>query len=116
MRHTLGSADEVHEGKSKAYTLTINNKTVALFVVHFRGTFYGYENQCPHTGVNLNWQPDQFIDHSGKNIICTTHGALFRIEDGLCEWGPCLGQQLRSLTIHIENGKLILTDSSSTFG
>ena len=109
MRHILGGIDEIKEGESKAYTLTISDKDVNLFVVHHCGKFYAYKNHCPHTGISLNWQPDQFLDNSSQYIQCSTHGALFRINDGLCEWGPCLGKNLQPLNIYIENEKLMLS-------
>lgn len=108
MHYTLGKASELKENHSKGYTLSINNRQLSLFVVHSGGKFYAYENHCPHTGVNLNWQPDQFLDITEQHIQCATHGALFRIEDGLCEWGPCLGQGLRHLNIEVKNGELVL--------
>lgn len=109
MHHSLGLASALREGTSKAYTLNINDKILNLFVVHYHGKFYAYENHCPHTGIDLNWQADQFLDITGQRIQCATHGALFRINDGLCEWGPCLGQRLRPLTIDVHNDELILT-------
>ena len=109
MRHVLGGIDDINEGESKAYTLTINKQPFSLFVVRQCGQFYAYENHCPHTGIALNWQPDQFLDFTNQRIQCSTHGALFRIADGFCKWGPCLGKYLRPLNIHIENGTLILT-------
>ncbi len=53
MQHILGDADTLANGTSKAYTLTIDDKPLAIFVVHYRKKFYAYENQCPHTGVTL---------------------------------------------------------------
>lgn len=108
MQHRLGGTNEIEEGKSKAYTITINHKAISLLVVHHLGKFYAYKNHCPHTGINLNWQPDQFLDITEQYIQCSTHGALFRIENGLCEWGPCLGQHLQSLTIAAKDGALFL--------
>jgi len=52
---------------------------------------------CPHRGVPLEWQPDQFLDPSASLIQCATHGALFLIESGECVAGPCAGQFLTAL-------------------
>jgi len=112
MQYALGDITDIEEGEGKSYTLTINHKNVNLFVIHHDGKFYAYENHCPHTGVTLNWQADQFFDITNKYIQCSTHGALFRIDDGFCEWGPCLGKHLRPLTLHIDHGKLTLTFSA----
>lgn len=65
-----------------------------LFAVRRSGQVYVYLNRCPHRGVVLEWQPDQFLDPSNSLIQCATHGALFLIEDGECVSGPCAGQSL----------------------
>lgn len=109
MHEYLCDAIAVAEGKSKSFALIQNDKTLELFVVHFRGKFYAYENHCPHTGISLNWQGDTFLDITEQQIQCATHGALFRISDGLCEWGPCIGQHLQSIAIRELDGKLVLS-------
>ena len=68
----------------------------------------GYENRCPHTGVPLNWLPDRFLDETGRNIVCATHAANFRVEDGACLFGPCDGQGLKPLPIEIRAGRIYL--------
>ncbi|SEM91868.1 Ferredoxin subunit of nitrite reductase or a ring-hydroxylating dioxygenase [Pseudomonas sp. ok272] len=68
-----------------------------LFAVRREGRVYLYENRCPHRGVSLEWQPDQFLDPSASLIQCATHGALFLIENGECVAGPCEGQSLNAL-------------------
>lgn len=67
-----------------------------------------YVNRCPHTGASLNWQPDQFLDHTGKYIQCSNHDALFRIEDGVCIAGPCIGQSLSPFRFEIRDGMVFL--------
>jgi nitrite reductase/ring-hydroxylating ferredoxin subunit len=42
---------------------------------------------------------DQFLSDDGRFIVCSTHGALFRIEDGHCLDGPCVGQALERVEI-----------------
>lgn len=68
-----------------------------LLAVRRSGQVYVYLNRCPHRGVGLEWQPDQFLDPSNSLIQCATHGALFLIEDGECVAGPCSGQFLTSV-------------------
>ena len=72
------------------------------FIVRREDGVFGFINQCPHTAVNLDWQPDQFLDMDGLYIQCSVHGALFQIEDGVCVRGPCPGQQLQTLPVHID--------------
>lgn len=80
----------------------------AVFVVRQAGNCYAYVNSCPHTGVTLDWQPDQFLDSSGTLIQCSTHGALFRIEDGFCIYGPCANRSLTAIPTEIEANQLYL--------
>ena len=49
---------------------------------------------------------DQFLDMDKEYIICSTHGALFNVEDGECIWGPCQGESLTKveLEIHSDGG------------
>jgi nitrite reductase/ring-hydroxylating ferredoxin subunit len=104
----LDQTTAVADGSCKEYTLTVNGQAVDVFIVHYRGEFFAYRNLCPHTGISLNWQPDQFLDVPQQHIQCSTHGALFRIEDGYCEWGPCRGQSLTPFTLAQRDGQLIL--------
>ncbi|BBP74787.1 MULTISPECIES: Rieske (2Fe-2S) protein [Pseudomonas] len=68
-----------------------------LLAVRREGRVYLYQNRCPHRGIALEWQPDQFLDASASLIQCATHGALFLIESGECVAGPCVGQSLLAL-------------------
>lgn len=71
---------------------------------------YGYLNRCPHIGIGLNFQPDVFMDLTQRYLLCANHGALFRVEDGFCFRGPCHGQSLQSVTLHIEQSMVWLAE------
>ncbi|WP_456447022.1 Rieske (2Fe-2S) protein [Thiolapillus sp.] len=81
----------------------------ALVVVRQQDRVWVYLNRCPHTGVNLEWQPDRFFDLEGRFLQCATHGALFRPEDGYCVRGPCAGDSLESLPVQVENGQVFVS-------
>ena len=81
------------EGASRGFALD----ELRLLVVRREGRVYAYQNRCPHRGVALEWQPDQFLDASASLIQCSTHAALFLIESGECVAGPCAGQSLTPL-------------------
>jgi len=67
---------------------------------------YGYRNECPHVGTPLDWIPDEFMDREGRHLVCSTHGAVFRIEDGLCLAGPCQGDALEPVAVAVRDGLL----------
>lgn len=79
---------------------------LAVFVVRRGEVVRAYVNSCPHLGVALNWKPDAFLDPAGNSIVCAMHAAVFRIDDGLCEAGPCKGRSLRRLDVGFRNGNL----------
>jgi len=91
---------------AREFSLAGNDGQVEIFIVHANQQFYAYKNHCPHTGVNLNWQPDQFFDFEDRFIQCSTHGALFRIEDGYCVRGPCVGASLSAIPLKIDNHEI----------
>lgn len=92
--HRLCRVDELPEAEGRGFTVRHGEREVALFVIQRDGRRYAYLNRCPHTGVNLDWTPDRFLDWTGRMIQCATHGALFRIEDGYCVAGPCAARSL----------------------
>ena len=78
-----------------------------VFVVRWEGALKGYLNSCPHVGTRLDWTPDKFFHPSEDYLICATHGALFRPEDGLCIAGPCEGDRLKAIEIAVEDGWIV---------
>lgn len=89
---------------------TTSGASVDVLVVRWRGEVHVYRNACPHTGVNLNWLPDQFWSEDGAHLQCSMHGAQFRPHDGQCTWGPCLGQALKALPHLIQGGVVFWDD------
>lgn len=79
---------------------------LSIFILKKNDTIFVYKNSCPHLGIELNWQADQFLDREGMLIQCHTHGALFIPETGVCVAGPCIGQQLEQLPFKIENNTI----------
>jgi len=82
-----------------------------IFIVRDgNGGLRAFENSCPHTGGMLDWVPDQFLSFERKHILCATHGALFRMDDGLCVHGPCIGKSLVSVAVRIVGEHIELVD------
>ena len=78
------------------------------FVINWQGQHYAYLNSCPHTHVNLNWTPNQFLDVESHFIQCGLHGAIFEPQTGLCLRGPCLGQSLACLPTVLHEGTVCI--------
>lgn len=96
--------EELPESGSKGFQLIDGQWLLDFFIVRSDSTYYAYLNQCPHTGIGLNWKPNEFLNSDGNLIQCSTHGAQFRIEDGYCLYGPCAGQSLKPIELQIQEG------------
>ena len=91
------SLEELKKSKCLGFELNDGTTKLEYFLVYYKNAVYSYINQCPHTGINLEWMPNQFLDSSDELIQCSTHGALFNIENGVCLRGPCLGDRLKTI-------------------
>lgn len=99
--------DDIEDGSARGFEFSGQGETLQIFIVRQGLDIYAYRNNCPHTGVSLEWLPDQFLNSSGEYIQCATHGALFRIEDGFCVRGPCAGDALVAIPVCQQGGAII---------
>lgn len=99
--------DEIPEQGSKEFKLDKN----CFFAVKSEGAITVYHNSCPHLGSPLQWQQDQFLNHDKSLILCSTHGALFEIDTGLCLAGPCQNQTLKMADFYIKNEQVYINDN-----
>lgn len=108
----LCALDDIPDGGSRGVLPDARGRHRG-FVVRRGGQVFGYVNNCPHYDrAPLGWKRDEFLNGARDHIMCSAHGALFRIEDGVCVIGPCLGQALVPLALRVCDGQVIgaLTD------
>ncbi len=98
--------DTLPEGKARSF----EHAGKHLFAVKYQGEIYLYLNQCPHMGVNLNWQEDDFFNYDNSMLQCSMHGALFEINTGLCVAGPCKRQSLLPIPFQLVTNQIQLAD------
>ncbi len=85
----LCHVDELDDPGSRAFTLVFEDgHALDIFLVHARGLFRAYVNDCPHQRLPLNWQTDRFLTHDRQRILCVMHAATFAIETGEALSGP----------------------------
>lgn len=97
----LCTLQELIEAKTKGFEQTIGDESIGILLAYQDGVVYAYRNVCPHVGTPLNWLPDQFLDADEQYLQCATHGAMFRIGDGYCEYGPCAGESLQAEAVTV---------------
>lgn len=105
MQHVICSIDEIPEREARGYILDSGEN---IFITQRDGQFYAYKNNCPHLNVELEFLENDFLDSEQEYIECSTHGARFNVEDGVCVFGPCEGQALSKVKISIQNNMVYL--------
>ena len=105
-QRALCRLDELLDGGCKGFGPAPGGFT-GLFAVRQGDQVLVYVNSCPHIGTPLDFVADRFFTRNGKHLLCGTHGALFRPEDGLCIAGPCLGRRLFRAEISVEDGAVM---------
>lgn len=95
----LCNNQHIAENGARGFSLDIEQGKFEVFLVKHNDIVYAYKNKCPHLGIPLNWQPGEFLSIEQSHLQCSTHGALFNIDDGYCIAGPCASESLISLDL-----------------
>ena len=103
-RYFLCHQHDIAETQPRGFDIETDpsQEPLAVLLIHYDNQLYCYQNRCPHLGIPLNWQPNDFLSLEHTHIQCSTHGALFNPNDGQCIMGPCNGDQLTPLTIECD--------------
>ena len=107
----LCAESDIKEGEGRGFVFGSGLDREAMFVIRWRGQLRAYRNSCPHVGTPIDWPENRFFDTSGEYLMCGTHGAVFRPEDGVCIEGPCQGRSLTRVVIAVENGEVFSVES-----
>jgi len=100
--------EDITDGEGKGFEIEHDGKVLDIFIVRQGDSVVGYHNVCPHVTSPLNWADGSFMTLDRKYILCDTHGAEFRIEDGHCISGPCMGDRLSPLKVELRGGEVVL--------
>jgi nitrite reductase/ring-hydroxylating ferredoxin subunit len=103
----LGPLDLIPDGKARNYVLQIGDKRFHGFVVRKGEAVFGYVDRCPHAGLPLAQQLDQYLTPDGELIACSWHGAMFTVEAGTCVGGPCVGAKLSPWPVEVREGRVV---------
>lgn len=100
----LGPLDAIPDGEARPYRLDVGGSLFRGFVVRDGETVYGYVDRCPHNGMPLAGDYDDYLTPQRDLINCNWHGALFRISSGACIGGPCAGDHLTAWPLRLSDG------------
>jgi len=104
----LCALDDIDDGESAGFVAEVAGAPARIIAVRKGLRVYLYVNSCPHILAPLDFMPGRFLTPEKDMILCSSHGALFRIEDGHCVHGPCLGKHLQSIACSVRNGAVWL--------
>jgi len=104
----LCNLSDIEDGNSAAFTVILDGKSKMVLAVRRDNEVFVYLNSCPHTGAPLDIHAGKFLDKEKKHILCSTHGALFQIEDGYCIFGPCRSSYLEAVPIIIKDESVLI--------
>jgi nitrite reductase/ring-hydroxylating ferredoxin subunit len=90
----------------------------ALLVRDHAGEPRAYLNRCRHlpiplsfgrpTGLSLYDASHEFLTKDNAALECKTHGARYRLGDGMCFEGPCEGRALVPIDLLVEGDEVYL--------
>lgn len=105
----VGRLDELEDPGCREFQIGEGDWPYRGFVVRQGDKVYAYQNFCAHVGHPLNWSPDSFLSKDRRAILCSSHGALYEIDTGLCFRGPCVGRSLRPVDVTVRDGTIYVT-------
>lgn len=106
-KHELARVSDIPDGTARGFLVDLG-RTARRIIVYRRGEdVLGFADACPHMGVPLPWEDDDYMSDDGRFLRCANHGALFDL-DGKCVFGPCRGEYLPKETLEVVDGVVFL--------
>lgn len=100
------SADLTDGGRGVVFDVLEHGAPARAFVLRFEGRVVGYLNRCAHMPAELDWQPGEFLDAGGREIVCAIHGASYDPRTGRCTGGPGGRGRLTPLQVGEREGRV----------
>jgi len=98
--------EEIPDGGGRVFQFANEKRELRLLVLRSGDCCYGYINRCPHFGMPLAERDSQLICEPHHWVKCNVHYARFRLKDGFCEAGDCVGESLESVPLEVQSGDI----------
>ena len=105
---TVPDAASLTHGEAATFRFERDGEQLQGFVLRHGDGLVAYVNRCPHWYVDLDLGEGKFYAPKVDRIYCANHGALFAIDTGVCERGPCLGMALEKLVVRADGDAAIV--------
>jgi nitrite reductase/ring-hydroxylating ferredoxin subunit len=111
LRIDAGRRSELRAGSVRLIRLPLQQNGLpqeAIVLLDAAGMLRAYVNRCQHLPIPLDGGSGRFLTADGKFLQCGTHGAIYRLEDGVCVEGPCDGRALEALELELAGDAIVL--------
>lgn len=108
--------DEIGPGEVRRVSLGVDDEGRPFQAMVLRdedGTLVAYRNLCRHLPVPLDGGTGELLTEDRAYLVCGTHGATYRLGDGVCVDGPCEGEVLERLRTRVEAGDVYVARDST---
>jgi nitrite reductase/ring-hydroxylating ferredoxin subunit len=103
-----GTASMAH-GETRTFGFTRNGRPAQGFLIRYHQGYHAYLNQCCHWPVPLDMDDGDFYYAAADRIMCKTHGAVYRPDTGICDFGPCVNAQLTVYPVAVAGENVLIT-------
>jgi len=102
------SLSDLGDPEARAVDFRSGEALFSLVVVRRGEKVVAYENDCPHARQPMERPDGRVVLIERRYLVCSAHGASFRIEDGHCVGGPAKGAPIRCQRQATKNDFLVL--------
>ncbi len=93
------ATNALSEGTSLKFRIRDEAGFHEAFLIRHAGRYHAYRNVCAHMALTLDLDDNDFFTVDNQALICKTHGAIYRPDDGYCISGPCIGESLQTVAV-----------------
>ena len=104
--------EELGRGEVRCASLGVDGEgrpIQAMVLRNEAGSLVAYRNLCRHLPVPLDGGTGDLLTEDREHLVCGTHGATYRVGDGVCVEGPCEGAALEPLHIRVDSGDVYVS-------
>jgi nitrite reductase/ring-hydroxylating ferredoxin subunit len=105
-RLICASGELIDAGKGVRFEVEYFGEPAPAFAIRKNGKAHAYLNRCAHVAMELDWQEGVFFDSGGRDLLCSTHGAMYDAANGRCLGGPCNKSPLVKLRVEERDGRI----------
>jgi len=109
MKIKVCPAVDIQNNQSIKFTVPGEKYDREGFLIKFKDKLKAFFNECPHIGLALDWDDNDFFSNDLTKLVCKNHGAEFNPHDGDCTAGPCTGVGLKPINVSENEGDIYVT-------